>query len=160
VTDGPSGGRASSRRRPPRGGCADIAWRRRHSREGVRDIVAAVAVEPAVLDDANDRFRTFKCGATDLVAKPVNTRELVARIAIHPERRLLIEGLTDFRSRLQEELQLARRMQADLLPSVDRIEGIRARYGVDVPVPAGRALRSAATCGASVRSTKAAPGST
>jgi sigma-B regulation protein RsbU (phosphoserine phosphatase) len=85
-----------------------------------------------VLDNANDRLEAFKCGATDLVAKPINTKELIARISIHLERRLLIEGLTDYRSRMQEELQLACRMQHDLLPSASRLDAIRARYGIDV----------------------------
>ncbi len=85
-----------------------------------------------MLDNADDRVKAFKCGATDLVAKPINTREMVARVSIHLERRLLIEGLTDYRSRMQDELRLARRMQHDLLPSAGRLDAIRARYGVDV----------------------------
>jgi sigma-B regulation protein RsbU (phosphoserine phosphatase) len=85
-----------------------------------------------VLDNANDRLKAFKCGATDLVAKPINTKELVARISIHLERRLLIEGLSDYRSRMPEELRLARQMQHDLLPSASRIDMIRSRYGIDV----------------------------
>jgi sigma-B regulation protein RsbU (phosphoserine phosphatase) len=84
------------------------------------------------LHSASDRVKAFECGATDFVSKPINPRELIARISIHLERRLLIESLTSYQTRIQEELRLARQMQRDLLPSTDRIGAVRDRYGVDV----------------------------
>jgi hypothetical protein len=64
---------------------------------------------------------------------------------------MLIEGVSDFRSRMLEELQLARQMQADLLPSVDRIDGIRARYGIDVAGSCRTCSDIRATCATPLR---------
>lgn len=84
------------------------------------------------LDRAEDRAKAFRCGATDLVTKPINAEELGARISIHLERRLFIESLSEYQRRTQEELLLARDMQRDMLPSAATLAGIGSRYGVDV----------------------------
>ncbi|HVJ54534.1 MAG TPA: fused response regulator/phosphatase [Aliidongia sp.] len=84
------------------------------------------------LDRTADRVRVFECGATDLVSKPTNERELIARISIHLENRLLIQGLTSYQRRTQEELSLARTMQQAILPSASQLHRIAECYGVDV----------------------------
>lgn len=89
-------------------------------------------VVQTALDSPSDRAKAFECGATDLVSKPINASELIARISIHLERRLHIEGLTSYQTRMQEELGLARQMQRDLLPSTIQIGAVRDRYGIDV----------------------------
>ena len=84
------------------------------------------------LDSASDRAEAFRCGATDLVTKPINPDELVARISLLLEKRLLIEMLSAYQRRTQEELLLAQEMQRDLLPSPEALSAIRLRYGIDV----------------------------
>ncbi len=84
------------------------------------------------LDNAADRAKAFKCGATDLVSKPINAAELVARATLHLERRRLIADLSRYRLRTEEELSVAQEMQQALLPSADLLASMFARYGIDV----------------------------
>jgi len=83
-------------------------------------------------DGAQDRAKAFAQGASDLVSKPINVAELIARIAIHLDRRALIADLTYYRERTREELAIAREMQLGLLPSPEMLATIAQRYRVDV----------------------------
>lgn len=64
-----------------------------------------------------ERTEVFTLGATDFVSKPINKPELLARVCMHLENRLLIRSLEDYASRVRFELELACEMQQDLLPS-------------------------------------------
>ena len=59
----------------------------------------------------------FAAGASDFLSKPINPSELVARVIVHLERRELLQELRQYRERTSLELESARRMQLDLLPS-------------------------------------------
>ena len=59
----------------------------------------------------------FAAGASDFLSKPINPFELVARVIVHLERRELLQELRQYRERTSLELESARRMQLDLLPS-------------------------------------------
>jgi len=83
------------------------------------------------LKGIQDRVEIFRAGATDLIVKPINRLELVARAGVHLERRLLIRGLRQASERIERELQAAREMQAELLPSRDH-ERAMAQHGLDV----------------------------
>jgi sigma-B regulation protein RsbU (phosphoserine phosphatase) len=87
-----------------------------------------IADIPVIIQTAlasnQDRVQCFQAGATDVVSKPLNLQELVARMRVHLENRLMIETLTGFHDRLDRELRLARRMQAKLMP--DRSELVKA----------------------------------
>jgi len=63
-----------------------------------------------------ERVEVFAVGATDFVSKPINQPELLARVRMHLENRLLINSLSNFRERMQSELVMARDMQQSLLP--------------------------------------------
>lgn len=69
------------------------------------------------MDDPQQRTRVFEFGANDLVTKPLNGAELSARVRVHLQNTLMIQELQNFHVRLSEELDLAREMQNDLLPS-------------------------------------------
>lgn len=77
------------------------------------------------LDDPRQRARAFAVGATDLVTKPINRFELVARVVLHLERAKLIDDLSAFHSRLEADLAIARDMQRRALPSETAIDNIR-----------------------------------
>ncbi len=77
-----------------------------------------------------DRARSFATGASDLVAKPIEGQELIARVRVHLERRALISRLTEYQRRMAEELSLARVMQESLLPAATDIERIQGLYPV------------------------------
>ncbi len=59
----------------------------------------------------------FAAGASDFLSKPINPSELVARVIVHLERRNLLRELREYRERISQELEAARRMQFELLPS-------------------------------------------
>jgi phosphoserine phosphatase RsbU/P len=59
----------------------------------------------------------FAAGASDFLSKPVNPSELVSRVVLHLERRKMLGELREYRRRTSQELDAARRMQFELLPS-------------------------------------------
>lgn len=68
------------------------------------------------LSSGEDRNRAFAAGTTDLVSKPLDRTELLARVRIHLEDRLLIRRLQAYRARVEAELSIARSMHEHLLP--------------------------------------------
>ena len=90
-----------------------------------------VIVETA-FDAAEERNKAFDYGATDLVAKPLNGTELIARIRIHLENRLFTKQLQAYQSRLTEDLALARRMQSELPPPRSYLDHIGEKYGLQI----------------------------
>ncbi len=68
-----------------------------------------------------DRVQCFRAGATDVVSKPLNLQELVARMRVHLENRLLISTLSDFHDRLERDLTFARGMQRSIIPNLEKL---------------------------------------
>ncbi len=79
------------------------------------------------LNSAEDRNKAFSLGATDLVTKPLNGTELVARVRIHLENNLLIQTLETINGRLDEDLTIAANMQQVLLPGAEEIAQIESK---------------------------------
>lgn len=73
-----------------------------------------------------DRVQCFRAGATDVVSKPLNLQELIARMRVHLENRLLISTLSEFHDRLDRELTFARRMQRSIIPNAAQLSQIAA----------------------------------
>ena len=67
------------------------------------------------------RARCFQAGASDVISKPVNPGELIARVGYHLERRAMITELKTFRDRIERDLALARAMQLALIPKPERV---------------------------------------
>jgi serine phosphatase RsbU (regulator of sigma subunit) len=78
-------------------------------------------------ETAEERVEVFAVGATDFVSKPINHPELLARVCMHLENRLLISSLSDFQTRMQNELLMAREMQHSLLPEAHLMEEVAKR---------------------------------
>ncbi len=76
------------------------------------------------LGSTDDRAAIFAAGATDLVTKPIAPQELLARVRIHLENRLLLRNLQVFHDRVADELAVASRMQMELLPTRDDVQRI------------------------------------
>ncbi len=70
------------------------------------------------LEDPAERTAVFQAGASDLITKPIHGPELIARVRVQLENRLLIGSLEDYRHRVETELNLARKMQEALLPDL------------------------------------------
>ncbi len=83
-------------------------------------------------EDPEMRMRALRLGATDLLTKPVNADELVMRVQIHLERRYMMDELKRFKERVEDELEHAKHMQLEILPSLAQKNQIRQRYRVGV----------------------------
>lgn len=90
-----------------------------------------ILVETA-LDAPEERSKVFDLGATDLVTKPLNGKELISRVKIHLERGLLIGKLREFHERLSDDLARAQTMQRGLLPRPDEIAAIESGHGIKI----------------------------
>jgi len=84
------------------------------------------------LEDTQSRIDVFRAGATDLVIKPVNAEELIARMRVHLENRFLIGRLQEYRDRMEADLVLAHAMQHELLPKTDIIEKVKRDFNLDI----------------------------
>ncbi|MDR3373082.1 MAG: SpoIIE family protein phosphatase [Ancalomicrobiaceae bacterium] len=83
-------------------------------------------------DEKEDRARSFEVGASDLIAKPIESREMIARVRVHLERRSLINHLQEYQRRMETELTLARSMQHSLLPHPDTIAALKRDLPLDI----------------------------
>ena len=84
------------------------------------------------ISDQDTRNATFDGGAVDYIEKPIDRRELIARVSVHLKSRLLLRHLQRYHDRLTLDLATARAMQEALLPSPRLIAEVRDRYGLRV----------------------------
>ena len=89
-------------------------------------------IAQTALEENEGRTRIFDDGATDLILKPLNKAELIARTKIHLENRLLVKQLRAYRERTQSELDLARDMQENLNPAPEQYRGTGFDYGMRI----------------------------
>lgn len=86
------------------------------------------------LSSSDDRNQAFAVGTTDLITKPIERTELLARVGIHLENRVLIRDLSHYRARVEGELAVARSMQDHLLPARTALDAVSARTGTAIRV--------------------------
>ncbi|MBC07728.1 SpoIIE family protein phosphatase [Thalassospira sp.] len=89
-------------------------------------------IAQTALEENEGRTRIFDDGATDLILKPLNKAELIARTKIHLENRLLVQQLQAYQERTQSELELARNMQENLNPAAEHYRGVGHDYGMRI----------------------------
>lgn len=78
------------------------------------------------------RGDAFAFGATDLISKPLDLREMLCRVRVHVEQRLLVRQLSEYRQKMRHELDLARGMQESLMPSAADIAAIERILPLDI----------------------------
>ncbi|RAU20584.1 transcriptional regulator [Paramagnetospirillum kuznetsovii] len=83
-------------------------------------------------DNPDSRTNCFAAGGTDMVTKPINAAEVMARLNVHLENRILVTGLKAYQSRMTEELELARDTQETLHPHPSQLTDIEARRAIRV----------------------------
>ena len=104
------------------------------------------------LEDNLHRAKAFDVGASDLVIKPINPPELISRIKLHLEKRNVIEKLQAYKSRMIDELRVARAMQKALFKDDQVVERIGRAHNLSISTffeafeygtlaPAGRQIR-------------------
>lgn len=84
------------------------------------------------LSSVHDRIEVFRAGATDVILKPINGLELVARVSLLIERKQLVRRLMQTRDRLQSDLLAAHDVQLSLLPQAEQLVALRAQRRLDL----------------------------
>lgn len=74
------------------------------------------------LDDIERKLEAFDLGASDYICKPVEPRELSARVQVHLSNTLLMEDLRLYKKRMIVELELAQKMQKRLMPNLQQVQ--------------------------------------
>jgi len=83
-------------------------------------------------DSAEERAEIFRSGATDMVGKPINDAELLARVGIHLQNRHMLGQLSQYRETMERDLQLARDMQHRIMPDPRSLEKIHDKYDIEI----------------------------
>lgn len=105
----------------------------RRIRESFSNADMPILVQTA-LSSMDDRNRAFAVGATDLVSKPIERLELLARVRIHLENRVLVRRRLAYRERVNGELAIAAGMYEHLSPTAAQREAMRRATGVTMRV--------------------------
>lgn len=95
----------------------------------VEDIIVLIQTG---LSDVEKRSEVFKLGADDLLIKPVNAEELIARCQHHLERLFLVQDQKIQQNRIAQELYDARNLQLSLLPQQKIISEIESKFGIRI----------------------------
>ncbi|EWY39573.1 transcriptional regulator [Skermanella stibiiresistens SB22] len=84
----------------------------------------------------SDILRTicFRAGANDVLSKPINPGECIARVRYHLERRAIIQELREFRERVEKDLRMAQAMQVGIAPEEEAIAALAAKHNLDIAV--------------------------
>lgn len=98
-------------------------------RERWPDVALPILVQTAMAE-ANERLNIFSVGASDLLIKPVNPKELLLRIGMHLGYAFSLRDLAEYRTRISAELYTAQRTQRALMPNQHITEQIQDGYGV------------------------------
>jgi sigma-B regulation protein RsbU (phosphoserine phosphatase) len=81
------------------------------------------------MSDHDDRNRILRAGATNLISKPLDSILLVERVIDVLERQHLFRTLKEYQHRMSAELNLAREMQENLMPTQSEIDALMSHYG-------------------------------
>ncbi|MTI08851.1 fused response regulator/phosphatase [Curvivirga aplysinae] len=82
------------------------------------------------MEETGERLRIFKEGANDLLLKPVNGAELVARVKVHLQNSLLQGRMREYQERTSKELEAALQIQAALMPDMSKIKRMKEETGL------------------------------
>lgn len=87
-------------------------------------------VVQTILSQPQQRAKAFACGASDLINKPINAYEMVARISLLLEKQMLLRDLGEYQQRVRSEMEAARTMQHSIMPSKITLSQMEARYNI------------------------------
>ena len=80
--------------------------------------------------DADERLEILSVGASDLLIKPINPKELLLRISLHLKYAFSLTDLAEYRARISAELGTAQRAQHALMPNVHTTRELQDHYGI------------------------------
>ncbi len=84
------------------------------------------------LNDAKSRAACFAAGGNDVVSKPIEAEEVLARVRVHLHNALLMARLNADHARVREELAAAREAQETLPPTRAQLDAIRQRLNLNI----------------------------
>ena len=84
------------------------------------------------LDDTQTRIKGYRLGAVDYVAKPLQKNELIARTDAHIQNGLLYKSLNAYVEKVNNDMSRAKQAQIELLPSSEKLLGIKKKYELEV----------------------------
>lgn len=90
-----------------------------------------ILVQTAI-SDPEERADAWMYGATDIITKPINKLELVARVKVQLENSYLIKELENYQKTADQEVSKALDMQKSLLPSAEMITDLENKYGITI----------------------------
>lgn len=82
------------------------------------------------LGDIEMHKKSFEAGATDLLTKPLDAEEFLARTRAHLERYELTKKLRRCREDLKEEMDVAKSMQHHFMPGAKLLKTLEQKYGL------------------------------
>lgn len=82
----------------------------------------------SALDSSDQRSRAYEAGATDMLSKPINGAELLARVRVHLENRMMARRLEDYETRFDK----ARQMQEALLPPPSVLQDLERTFNLKI----------------------------
>ncbi len=84
------------------------------------------------MEATQERAEVFAVGANDLISKPINVYELVARVKLQLQNLVLQRKEKAYQARMEQELNAARVIQESLLPSRETIETAEDSLGLTI----------------------------
>lgn len=103
--------------------------RRLRSEDRWRKVPILVQTGTASTEERADAFAN---GATDLVSKPLNLRELFGRVRVHLEQNWLLKELSSYQESVRQDMDLAREMQEGILPTSREIRAVEEQLPVAI----------------------------
>ena len=90
-----------------------------------------ILVQTAI-SDPEERAEAWTYGATDIITKPINKLELLARVKVQLENSYLIKELENYQRTADQEVSKALDLQKSLLPSAAYISELEEKYGIGI----------------------------
>lgn len=84
------------------------------------------------MEATQERAEVFEVGANDLISKPINVYELVARVKLQLQNLILQRKEKAYQARMESELNSARVIQESLLPCAELIEEVEQHSGLSI----------------------------
>ncbi|SCA54859.1 hypothetical protein MTBPR1_10106 [Candidatus Terasakiella magnetica] len=84
------------------------------------------------MEATQERAEVFEVGANDLISKPINVYELVARVKLQLQNVVLQRKEKAYQARMEQELHSARIIQESLLPTDEMIEAVHNNMQLQV----------------------------
>jgi len=84
------------------------------------------------MEATQERAEVFEVGASDLISKPINVYELVARVKLQLHNLILQRRDRSYQKRMEQELNSARVIQESLLPTTEVISAVEKKMGMQI----------------------------